>query len=424
MSDQQTDGYVYSISIQTGAWRKSGSTANVGLILYGDEGVTEPIILAHQYLKKIFFARGSVNTFTLSLAKPLGSLFKIKVWHDNSGKSPSWFLLGVTIEDAQTRDKWHFIAHRWLAVEKGNGEIKVELAAAAEEDRTRFKHVFHSRTQRALGDSHLWVSLFTKAPHNPFTRCQRLSCCLSIIFCAMVTSAMFYRFGAKAADTFYVGPLKTSWTEIKIGIQSGLVAIPINLLVAAIFKNTKPSGKQEDSSVGLPHFFVYIGWCLCVSAIVISAVFITFYSLTWGAKVSNQWLVSMTVSFIQDVCLIQPIKVVAIVCLLSIITRKPLDHEELRASRFVHEPVATHVMSELKAARILTMEELENSRLRRKKEIQAFRLVIEILVFLVFVFLLMVVCYGNRNFMRYTLTRSLGDVFKNFHKVCIMRVMY
>ena len=381
--------------------------------------MSKPIIFACKLLQKIFFARGSVNTFTLSLKKSLGSLFKLHVWHDNSGDSPSWFLLEIVVEDVQTREKWHFIANRWLAVEKDLGEVELELRAASKEDLIEFKNVLHSRAQKAVGDSHLWISLFTKAPHNQFTRCQRLSCCLSVIFCAMVTGAMFYRFGAKATDVFHIGPLKFSWTEIKIGIQSGLVAIPVNFLIVAIFKNIKQSGELSYSSGCLPHIFIYFSWGLCISTMLASAVFTVFYSLSWGAEISNQWLVSMTFSFFEDVLLIQPMKVLFIVCLLSIIIRKPLDLDSVYHSQIlpVHQFARTGDVG--KEARILEMEELENARCQRKKEIKAFRAIVEICFFTAFLFLFMVVCYGNRDSARYSLTKSVQVLFKNFSKVSL-----
>ena len=388
------------------------------MVLYGEDDISKPIIFANNNLRKIFFARGSVNSFKVTLEKSLGVLFKLNVWHDNSGDSPSWFLLEIAVEDMQTNEKWHFIANRWLAVEKGDGKIEIELKTASNDDRLEFTNVLHSRTQKAFGDSHLWVSLFTKAPHNQFTRCQRLSCCMSIIFCAMVTGAMFYRFGVKATDVFHIGPLTMSWTEIKIGIQSGLVAVPVNLLIVTIFNNIKQTGDQPSSAGCLPHFFIYIGWGLCLSVMFTSAVFTVFYSLSWGAETSNQWLVAMTFSLFEDIFLIQPIKVLFMVCILSIIIRKPLDIDEIHRSQlFVPENPTEGKENSEREARILEIEELENARRQRKKELKAIRVLVEIMFFIVFLVLFIVVCYGNRNSVRYTLTTSVRDVFGDFSQV-------
>ena len=386
------------------------------MVLYGVDDVSKPIIIPHNHQQMKFFARGSVNTFTLSLERSLGSLFKINVWHDNSGDSPSWFLLEIVVEDVQTKEKWQFIANQWLAVEKGDGAIEVELRAASNDELLEFKNVLHSRAQIAVGDSHLWVSIFTKPPHNQFTRCQRLSCCMSIIFCAMVTGAMFYRFGVKATDVFHIGPLKMSWTEIKIGIQSGLVAVPVNILIVTIFRNSKQTGDQASSVGCLPHFFIYIAWFLCVSAMLSSAAFTIFYSLTWGVKTSNQWLVSITFSLFEDILLIQPIKVLFFVCFLSIIIRKPMEIVQVHTSK-LHLPEDYALDVDKGETRILQMEELQIARRQRKKKLKAFRVIVEIIFFLVFIFLFMIVCYGNRDSVRYSLTKSVHDVFQDFSEV-------
>lgn len=102
----------YLISIQTGMWRANGTTANVGLAIHGSDGNTEDITLTDSQSEKIFFSRGSINNFTLSLPEALGSLEKIRIWHDNSGDNPSWFLTQVLIVNMSTGEKAHFVANR------------------------------------------------------------------------------------------------------------------------------------------------------------------------------------------------------------------------------------------------------------------------------------------------------------------------
>lgn len=93
-------------------WRGNGTSSNVGLAIYGSDGHTDDISLTDPQLDKIFFSRGSINNFTLCLQESLGSLKKIRIWHDNSGKTPSWFLMQVIIVDLATGEKAHFVANR------------------------------------------------------------------------------------------------------------------------------------------------------------------------------------------------------------------------------------------------------------------------------------------------------------------------
>ena len=102
----------YHISIQTGMWRLNGTSANVGIAIYGTDASTGKVSLTNPQLEKIFFSRGSINNFTLYLQESLGSLEKIHIWHDNTGKSPSWFLMQVVIIDLATGEKANFVANR------------------------------------------------------------------------------------------------------------------------------------------------------------------------------------------------------------------------------------------------------------------------------------------------------------------------
>ena len=341
-------GCVYKLHVHTGMWSNQGTTAQVGIVLYGENGCSGPISLSDRKARRILFARGSVNSFTLSLPHSLGRLFKIRIWHDNSGESPAWFLQQVEVEDGSTGDKRHFLVNRWLALEKGSGEIEFEINAADKKELAKFKNLFVFRTARSLGDGHLWLSVFTRPPHISFTRCQRLSCCLSILFTAMVTNAMFYSFGEAPKDFFQVGPIKLSWTQIKIGIQSSFIAIPINVLIVTIFRNSKQKSQKhvykisveetEEKAPGcLPHFFVYIGWVLCTLTSLTAAAFTVFYSMMWGEDISNQWLTSITVSFVQDVFIFQPIKVILLASLLSLIIKKPPEREKVYGATFQKE---------------------------------------------------------------------------------------
>lgn len=394
------------------------------IILFGENGCTPPILLTQSQLQKKFFARGSVNTFTLHLSESLGSLFKIKIWHDNSGESPAWFFHQILVTCNATDDKWYFLGNRWLALEKGDGKIEVDIRCAGKKESLSFSNLFHFRGAKTLGEKHLWLSLFTKAPHNTFTRCQRLSCCLSILFAAMVTNAMFYKQGIEPEDTFRLGPIRLSWTQIKIGLQSGLVSIPVNALVVAIFRNIKPPDSKEgdchedkgdgDKSTGcFPRFCISVGWALCLMTSLVSATFVVFYSLMWGKEVANQWLASVMISFFQDIILIQPVKVVIVVSLLSLIIKKPIENDEVYGQGH-----SNHNMEKKIISCPLREEELHKVRSVSVLKRRFIKAVTEIVIFGLFIFLLMMVCYGNRDRKRYTLTETVKRVFIDFDKVC------
>lgn len=416
---------MYEISVFTGLWKGQGTTANVGVIIYGENGYTDAINLNDSTINKQFFARGSINTFLLYLPKALGPLYKIKIWHDNSGDSPAWFLREVVIADNKGDVEWHFLANKWIALEKGDGEIETEIRVAEQKEIEQFRNVFHSRASQSLADSHLWASVFMRPPQTSFTRVQRLSCCLSIIFATMVTNAMFYQFGGAVYDTFQIGPLKVSWTQVKIGIQSALVAIPVNAIIVTIFRNarTKEDSQDEYTRVsdenlrsqsrkkGLPHFFIYVGWFLCIGTSIASAVVIILYSLSWGGDTANEWLTSILVSFVQDIFLTQPIKVIILASLLALLLKKPPNPEKPRGS--------PHWKNKIKYKKFLPPkgEELEEARMARKKLLKTARVFMEICTYIFFAILLFIICYGNRKSSRFQMKDELARKMKGYDKV-------
>ena len=189
------------------------------------------------------FARGSINGFVLITNESLGPLKEIILEHDNSGRSPSWFVEGVTIRDRQTEEQWTFPINRWLAVEKEDGLIEVTVN---KETAFTFTSQLHSRFGRKLADSHLWMSVFGKAFSSTFTRVQRASCCLSVLFSATIANAMFYNVEGESGGAIQVGPFKFSLRQIIVGVQSGLIVAPVNILIVFLFKSSRPRVSMRD----------------------------------------------------------------------------------------------------------------------------------------------------------------------------------
>lgn len=63
--------------------------------------------------------------------------------------------------------------------------------------------------------------------------------------------------------------------------------------------------------------------------ILISSFFIILYSLEWGAQRSNEWLITMMLSFGQSILVIDPLKVFIITAIISLLLRRPYNDEAL-----------------------------------------------------------------------------------------------
>lgn len=241
---KSSNAYVYEVTISTNKGRNSGTTANITFLVVGENGSSGTLPLSK--LTKVKFKRGTVVTVVLSLPSSLGQLLYLHIWHDNSGDNPSWYLDHVAIRNVLTDEKWNFMCRDWLAVESGDGRTEKVLYVANINEMANYRYLFLSHSADGLYDEHLWISVAAKPPQSSFSRVQRVSCCLSILFCTMITNAMFYDSGkADTSSVFYLGPIKITMRQLMIGIQSSLIIFPINLAITQLFR------KSSNASMSL-----------------------------------------------------------------------------------------------------------------------------------------------------------------------------
>ena len=171
----------------------------------------------------------------------MGKIKWIRIWHDNTGKSASWFLSRIIITDIVRGTQATFICHTWLGIGVDDGQIDRIFLAADEEESKNFATLFLTKTARGFSDDHLWFSVAMRPSRSHFTRCQRVSCCLATLLCTMLANAMFYQRTAKVGTEITLGSFSFSWHQIAIGVESALIVIPINLLIVNLFRKAAPS---------------------------------------------------------------------------------------------------------------------------------------------------------------------------------------
>ncbi|CAF1019415.1 unnamed protein product [Rotaria sordida] len=383
------DTYYYLIIVHTGVGKESGTTSNINFIISGESSDSGMRRLTDG--KIVEFPAGSVRNFVMSVEAPLGPLLYLRVWHDNSGlkRKASWFLNMINVMDLQTGEKDYFICNNWFAIEKGDGLIDRIIPIASIKELRSFGHLFTESIKKKLSDGHLWFSVFSRPVRSNFTRLQRISCCMSLLFCSMISNAMFYRQDTqttvnKAGVLIKIGPIEFTLTQIIISFFGTLVVLPINLIIITLFRKAKYSQKIlitqhlqnkkyknkslekneqyekttrffsrkkyrlkhsksneeeverigaipsiEDKTRILPHWTIYIAWILVILSILTSSFFIILYSLEWGAQRANEWLITMMLSFGQSVLVIDPLKVFLITAIISFLIRRPYDDETL-----------------------------------------------------------------------------------------------
>ncbi|XP_015762233.1 PREDICTED: polycystic kidney disease protein 1-like 2 [Acropora digitifera] len=244
--NEPCDRYHYEITVYTGYGKRAATTAEVSFILSGDEGESQPRLLKDP--KRKTFQRRGVDVFLATFPEGLGELNYLHIWHNNGGRSPSWYVSRVVVHDLNSDKKYLFICESWLAVEEGDGSVDKRIPVAGHEEMTSFNHLFYSTSQKNLADGHLWFSVFIRPARSRFTRLQRITCCLTLLYCSMITNAMFYQVGGESdpASTLQIGPLAFSPAQIGIGIMSSLIIIPVNLLIVGIFRGVEAKPSKEE----------------------------------------------------------------------------------------------------------------------------------------------------------------------------------
>ena len=453
-SKGQGSQHSYEVTIQTGPWRGSGTTATVFLIMVGDDGESCPIALKDK--RKTLFTRGSTNDFLIKVPESLGKLLYLKVWHDLSGMNSSWYLSYAIIRDTAVEKQYIFACDSWFALEKGDGSVSRVLEVSDEKQLTSFGILFRTKTSKDIFDGHLWFSVIGKPSKSTFTRVQRLTCCMALLFSAMITNAMFYNIGNEPDDSnVTIGPLVFSLKQLIIGIQSSLIALPPNIIVLQMFRNLRrgatvsskyarscsPTTKNaigdsdflplkddvaktsggKGSSPCLPYWFIYIAYSICFFTTLTAATFTLFYSMAWGKEISNQWLSSMLISFFQDAFVTQPLKIFLAAVIISLILKKlPSDFTEkkkscLKSSSKEHDSEAFKPDEGTK--RVDGIPEpphqslIEKAREYKQKEKKAFAILKESLFHLLFLFSLLMISYSARDPDAFTQSNLLRNVF-------------
>ena len=402
------------------------------------------------------FARGSLMCFTLSVPSNVGPLRRVRVWHDNSGESPSWYLNTIKIYDAFSQELKTFTCHKWLAVEKGDGLVDRTLAAdLTAGKRKNFWESCRNTVAGKLGDGHLWFSVATRPPSRRFTRVQRLSCCLSLLLTTMLASAMFYQFvpgHVHQQRTFRLGPLVLNLRQLIIALESIIVVLPINLIIIGIFSHviTKvdtPGQRQQRCKVRerfsihkvtekhrfrrglcitLPYCFVYLAWFLCFISSAASATFIILYSLHWSKETSEEWLISIAMSLFVEIFVSEPVKIVVVALFLSFFCQSDVDELAQTPRTVVHFDEVTFADSQkedendekIASPKPLSKKELRRARIYRMRELRMYKAIQKIVCYFLYLLILMIMCYGGRSQYSYSLKFSLEQKFGEVNEVC------
>ncbi|XP_066283238.1 polycystin-1-like protein 2 [Branchiostoma lanceolatum] len=146
----------------------------------------------------------------------------------------------------------------------------------------------------------------------------------------MVSSAMWLSDEnvTQVVQAVSLGPFSFTLNTVYTGIMTSITCLPVVMAIVLLFQYSRPSSKggrrvrdvetagpaaaptQQGTAKGLPHWCKYVAWVLVVLSAVGSAIFTVLYSLEWGKDKSERWLSAYFTTFLADISLLQPVKVV------------------------------------------------------------------------------------------------------------------
>ncbi|XP_070487712.1 oxygen-regulated protein 1 isoform X18 [Equus przewalskii] len=110
----------WKVSIITSDLPNAGTSSQIYIILYGQHRSSAPIYLYGTDGAR--FQDGCEDIFTITVGD-IGTLFKIRIGHTNSGLSPSWHCKEIQLWNMNSRKQFYIPVQRWLARDQEDGEI-------------------------------------------------------------------------------------------------------------------------------------------------------------------------------------------------------------------------------------------------------------------------------------------------------------
>uniref|UniRef100_A0A8C6KKR9 ST8 alpha-N-acetyl-neuraminide alpha-2,8-sialyltransferase 5 n=1 Tax=Nothobranchius furzeri TaxID=105023 RepID=A0A8C6KKR9_NOTFU len=115
---QSTGATVFEVVTITGDVKGAGTDANVFVTLFGDFGVSPKVHLASK--SRTAFEKNKTDVFHVKTHN-VGPLRKLRIEHDNTGMSASWFLDRVVVTDVNRPNlRYYFACNNWLSREEGD----------------------------------------------------------------------------------------------------------------------------------------------------------------------------------------------------------------------------------------------------------------------------------------------------------------
>ncbi|XP_076807291.1 polycystin family receptor for egg jelly-like isoform X2 [Clavelina lepadiformis] len=229
------DQYRYYVTIYTGSRPNAGTTATVSMRLLGKRQRSNAHVIQRE--NENVLSVGSVESFLITTPRSLGDIKAVRMWRNDGGSSPKWYLERMVVRDLETNECWFF-----LCGTRFSDVTEYTFRAATLEELQVSNKLFLLKCENHFKDRHVWYSLYGMRPwqHGVMTRVERAATCSLFIFMVMITSMMFHGHShALDGNVLTFGHYSFKWSHIAVGIQSALICFPGPFFISLMFRHAQ-----------------------------------------------------------------------------------------------------------------------------------------------------------------------------------------
>lgn len=236
------------------------------------------------------------------------------------------------------------MCNSWFDFDSGDNRVDRVLNAQNFEDARSYQDMI----AYTIAEQHMWLSVIVRPIKGNFTRVQRLSCLLGLVYLTMIICTMIVTIPDEETIIYQavIGPFRFSMENFKAALTAVTVSTIIIIIVSIFFRNAENEDRgpnvdslmirayrkvndklKIDKSVlsrrywppaeeaiehnyfFLPHFCVYVGWTILMMALIIATFLLVSFSADWELIKSEEWMTAVFVSFLTSILVTEGVKV-------------------------------------------------------------------------------------------------------------------
>ncbi|XP_053405410.1 polycystic kidney disease protein 1-like 3 isoform X2 [Mercenaria mercenaria] len=178
--------------------------------------------------------------------------------------------------------------------------------------------------------------------------------------------------------------------------------------------------KSKQTGKILPWWFLYISWFLVLSVSLICSYFVMLYGLKYGYQRSVEWLVSFLTGFSQSALITQPLKVLAVAIIITLIFKRTVEFEDYGPEvRLDEDTMFVNSVNKTEEAHIPFSQPLSVNLLQKIKERVQLEWLMNITLrdiglYIIYVAVVCIVVHGHRDIKEaYYNSLAIEDVLVN-----------